>query len=81
MITPSSKAAKSRYRQGRRLSGDRTKKKNRHGLKDIVWKRLERSLREPEKFQRLLKNDVLNVRFRILRKSLLEIEVHAVKEL
>lgn len=40
LITPSSKPERSRYRQGRKLSGDRTKKKSRRGLSEVVWRRL-----------------------------------------
>lgn len=43
--TPTSRPDQSRNRPGRKLSGDPTKKKERRGLREVVWRRLERSLK------------------------------------
>lgn len=62
------------------MSHSKTKKKihNQH-FSDSLKRKVEKSFREPETFQKILKTTVLTVSYRILKKMLIEIEILTIK--
>ena len=62
------------------MSHSRTKKKEKSELfSESIKRKIERSFKEPDTFQKLLKLPELTVSYRIIKRRLIEIEIYTLK--